>query len=320
MKARALVSLWLIVGLVPLKVGSQDIERTYRIGVLTEVSEKQGEAWRAVLAKRGYVEGKTIYAIRAADGNFDQLPRLAQELVNEKVDIILTLSTPPALAAKHATSTIPIVTVSSDPVGSGLIESLARPGGNVTGVYVPLADLASKRLQLLKETVPELRSVVALWNPSNAGARTQLDATEIAARSLGIKCSAVKVGNQTELKQALQQIAARRPGGLIIMQDPITSTLSPQLAEFSTQNRIPASHAYRRFVDAGGLMSYGYSLSGLWEAGAEYADKILKGARPETLPMEQPTRLELVINLNAAKALHLKIPESVLVRADELVR
>ena len=173
---------------------------------------------------------------------------------------------------------------------------------------------------MLKETVPQLRSVVILWSPNNQAARPQVEATEAAARSLRIKTYAIEVGSLNDLKPALKKIAGRHADGLIIIQDSITLSLSQELAQFSVRNRIPASHAYRPFVDAGGLMSYGFSLSGLWEAVAGYADKILKGARPENLPMEQPTHVELVINLSTAKALDLKIPESVLLRADELVR
>ena len=321
MSARVVAFALFIISLIPLAAESQDVGRVYRIGVLTELSQKNVETWRTVLARRGYVEGeKATFTFRAAEGNFDLLPKLARELVEQEVDIILTLSTPPALAAKHATTTIPIVTISADPVGTGLIESLARPGGNVTGLFLPLADLAAKRLQLLKDAVPDLSSVAVLWNPNNPPARLQLEATEAAARSLGIKSYAVEVRSPNDLKPALQKISARHPGGLVIMQDPIMLALSRQLAEFSIQNRLPASHAYRQFVDAGGLMSYGFSIPGLWDAGAGYADKILKGARPETLPMEQPTRVEVVINLSAAKALHLKIPESILLRADEVIR
>jgi putative ABC transport system substrate-binding protein len=297
------------------------VVRAYRIGVLTEGSAKSMETWRTVLAKRGYVEGKNAtFSIRAAEGDFDLLPALAQQLVQEKVDIILTLSTPTAVAAKQATTTIPIVTVSADPVGAGLIETFASPGTNVTGIFLPLPDLAAKRVQLLKEIMPELRSVAIVWNPNNQAARPQLEATEIAARSLRIKTYAIEVGSSRNLEPTLQKITGQRPEGLVIVQDPITLGLSEQLAQFCLKNRIPASHAYRRFVDAGGLMSYGFHLSGLWEAGAEYADKILKGARPETLPMQQPRRVEFVINITAANALHLKIPESVLLRADEVVR
>jgi putative ABC transport system substrate-binding protein len=321
MSARGAALAVLVISLGALPAESQDVARVHRIGVLTELSEKSVENWRSVLAKRGYVEGeKATFVYRAAEGNFDLLPKLAQELVERQVDIILTISTPSALAAKHATSTTPIVTMSADPIGTGLIESLAKPGGNVTGLFLPLAELAAKRLQLLKEAVSDLNSVVILWNPNNPPARFQLDATEAAARSLGIKSYAVEIGSQNELKPALQKITARHAGGLVIVQDPVTLSLSPQLAEFSIQNRLPASHAYRRFVDAGGLMCYGFSLSGLWEAGAVYADKILRGARPEELPMEQPTRVEVVINLRAAKALRLQIPESILLRADEVIR
>ena len=218
---------------------SQDAGRVHRIGVLTELSEKNVENWRTVLAKRGYIEGeKATFIFRAAEGNFDLLPKLAQELVEQKVDIILTLSTPPAVAAKHATTTIPIVTMSADPIGTGLIESLARPGSNVTGLFLPLAELAAKRLQLLKEVVPDLGSVAVLWNPNNPPARFQLDATEAAARSLGIKTHAVEIGSQNDLKPALEKIVARHPGGLVIMQDPVTLSLSQQLAEFSIQSRL----------------------------------------------------------------------------------
>lgn len=322
MSARVVILALLIASLTPLAARAQDEGRVYRIGVLLEVGGKEPvETWRTVLAKRGYVEGKNAtFSVRSAGGKVDLLPKLAQELVKEEVDIILTTGTPPAVAAKQATTTIPIVTMSSDPVGAGLIESLARPGANVTGVFLLLPDLAAKRLQLLKETVPDLRSVVVLWNPNNQPARTQLEAVEAAARSLGIKSYAIEVGSPNDLKPALQKIASRHADGLVIIADPVTLTLMRELAQFSNQNRIPATHAYRQFVDAGGLMSYGFSRSGLFETAAGYADKILKGARPENLPMELPTRVEFVINLNAAKALHLKIPEAVLVRADELVR
>jgi len=234
MSARTAVLAFFFVSVSSLAAESQNVARVHRIGVLTELSQKSVENWRTVLAKHGYVEGeKVVFIIRAAEGNFDLLPKLAQELVEQKVDIILTLSTPPALAAKRATSSIPIVTMSADPIGNGLIQSLARPGENVTGLFLPLAELAAKRLQLLKEAVPDLSSVVVLWNPNNPPARFQLDATEAAARSLGVKSYAVEISSQDDLKPALQKIAGRRPGGLVIVQDPVTLSLSQQLAEFS---------------------------------------------------------------------------------------
>jgi putative ABC transport system substrate-binding protein len=267
------------------------------------------------------VEGQNAtFVFRAAEERFDLLPKLASELVQEKVDVILTHSTPPAVVAKRVTTTIPIVTISSDPVGAGLIRSLASPGGNVTGVFLPLTELAAKRLQLLKEAVPSLSSVGVLWNPNNPPARLQAEAIEAAARSLGIKSHLVEARNHTELKGAFEILAARRLGGLVVMQDPIMFAASRDLANLCIQNRLPASHAYRDFVDAGGLMSYGFTMTGLFEAAAGYADKILKGANPRDLPMEQPTRFELVINLRTAKALRLEIPESLLIRADEVLR
>jgi putative ABC transport system substrate-binding protein len=257
---------------------------------------------------------------RAANGNFGVLQELARDLVELKVDVILTLSTPPAVAARQATKDIPIVTISSDPVGAGLIESFARPGGNVTGLYVPLESLAAKRLQLLKETVPDLSSVVVVWNPNNPPARRQREATEEAARSLGLRTYGVELASKTDLTRALQAISARKARGLIIMQDPVTFSLRQELADFARRNRLPTSHAYREFVDAGGLMSYGFSMTGLWEAAAQYADKVLRGSRPEDLPMAEPTRVELAINLRTAKAFHLQFPESILLRADEVIR
>ena len=215
MSARVVILALLIASLTPLAARAQDEGRVYRIGVLLEVGGKEPvETLRTVLAKRGYVEGtNATFSVRSAGGKVDLLPKLARELVKEEVDIILTFGTPPAVAAKQATTTIPIVTMSSDPVGAGLIESIARPGANVTGVFLLLPDLAAKRLQLLKETVPDLRSVVLLWNPNNRPARTQLEAAEAAARSLGIKSYAIEVGSPNDLKPALQKIARRHADG-----------------------------------------------------------------------------------------------------------
>jgi putative ABC transport system substrate-binding protein len=306
---------------VPLWANAQDAARVYRIGVLTELSEQRAELWRDVLQKRGYLEGQNaIFVFRAAEEKFDLLPKLATELIQERVDIILTYSTPPAVIAKRVTTTIPIVTISSDPVGAGLVRSLASPGGNVTGVFVPLTELAAKRLQLLKEAVPGLGSVGILWNPNNPPARLQAEAAEAAARSLGIRTHFLEARTHGDLNGVVEILSARRVGGLVVMQDPIMFAASRDLAALCTRHRVPASHAYREFVDAGGLMSYGFTMTGLFEAAAEYADRILKGAKASDLPMEQPTRFEMVINLRTAKALRLEVPESLLVRADEVLR
>ncbi len=319
---RILLLIALSVCLAPCAAYSQDAQRVYRIGVLTELSEERvAGLWREVLKKRGYVEGRNAtFVFRAAEERFDLLPKLAIELVQEKVDVILTASTPPAVVAKRVTTTIPIVTISADPVGAGLIRSLASPGGNVTGVFLPLTELAAKRLQLLKEAIPSLSSVGVLWNPNNHSARLQAEATEAAGSILGIKSLMMEARTHSELRKAFEILGTRRPTGLVVMQDPVMFAASRDLANFCIQNSLPASHAYRSFVDAGGLMSYGFAMPGLFEAAAGYADRILKGADPRDLPMEQPTRFELVINLTTAKALRLEIPESLLIRANEVLR
>ena len=301
---------------------AQSEGRTYRIGILTETrAENIRKYWQDALGELGYIEGKNAtFEVRGAAEEFALLPKLATELVQSKVDIILTASTPPAVAAKQVTSTIPIVTLSADPVGAGLVRSLAHPGGNVTGVYVPVVDMAPKRLQLLKEAVPGLTSIAIIWNPLNPTARLQAKATEDAAHALRLTTFSVEVANNTNLDDALQLLRAKRPGGLIVMQDPVFLVAARKLAEFAIQNHLPAFHPYRAFAEAGGFMSYGINLKALLEAGAVYADKILKGAKPADLPMEQPSRYEFVINLKTAKQLGITIPESILLRADELIR
>jgi putative ABC transport system substrate-binding protein len=301
---------------------AQSEAKVYRIGILTELRvEDLQRRWQDALRERGYIEGKNaIFEVRAAGEKFDLLPKLATELVQEKVDIILTSSTPPAVAAKQVTSTIPIVTLSADPIGAGLVRSLAHPGGNVTGVYVPVVDMAAKRLQLLKEAVPGLTSIAILWNPRNSTAQLQAKATEAVAQSLRLTTFSVEVANQSDLDGALQLLHAKRPTGFIVMQDPVMFTAAKKLAEFAIKNQLPAFHPYRVFADAGGLMSYGVSLKGLLELGAIYADKVLKGAKPADLPMEQPSRYEFVVNLKTARALGITIPESILLRADEVIR
>jgi putative ABC transport system substrate-binding protein len=300
----------------------QSEPKVYRIGILTELRvEDQRVRWQDALRERGYIEGRNaIFEVRAASENFDLLPKLATELVQSKVDIILTISTPAAVAAKQVTSTIPIVTLSADPIGAGLVGSLAHPGGNVTGVYIPAVDMAAKRLQLLKEAVPRLTSVAILWNPRNPTAQLQAKATEAAARSLRLTTFSVEVTKQSDLDGALQLLRAKRPTGLVVMTDPVMLTAVPKVAEFAIQNQLPAFHAFRAFADAGGLMSYGVSGKGLFELGAVYADKILKGAKPADLPMEQPSRYEFVVNLKTARALGITIPESIMLRADEVIR
>ena len=324
------VILTLSVILAPLAAEGQQAGKVYRIGILSELTQTAtvvGEpravlaedAWRTPFRQRGYVEGQnTVFEFRYAGERFERLPALAEELVRLKVDI-MTNSTPPAGAAKRVTTTIPIITMSADPIGAGLVASLARPSGNVTGVFVPLSDLGAKLLQLLRETLPNLDNVAILWNPLNQTALVQLRHVESAAKTMGVVTHAIEIRGQADLDRVSTAIIAKRIRGLIVMQDPVTLRAAPHIAELAAKHRLPGSHAYREFTDAGGLMSYGLNLRGLFEAAVEYADKVLRGARPADLPMEQPTRYEFVINLKTAKALGLKIPESVLVRADQVI-
>ncbi len=318
------VAVVLLAGLAGAPSAVQSQVKLYRIGILTETAAEDlqiKKRWQDVLREHGYIEGtNTIFEVRGAAEKFDLLPKLATELVQSKVDIILTVSTPPAVAAKQVTGTIPIVTLSADPIGAGLVKSLAHPGGNVTGVYTPVVEMAAKRLQLLKEAVPGLTGVAILWNPRNSTARLQAKATEAAAHSLSLVTFSVEVPKQDDLEDALQLLHAKRPGGFIVMQDPVMWVAAKKLAAFALKNQIPGFHPSRVFADEGGLMSYGVSLNGLFAAGAIYADKILNGAKPADLPMEQPSRYEFVINLKTAKNLGITIPESILLRADEVIR
>jgi putative ABC transport system substrate-binding protein len=329
MKARAaalvLVALTLLRALAfllaPLAAEAQQAGKVYRIGFLSDVAPGPSERfWREALRQVGYVEGQNaVLHFRWASERPEALPRLATELVEAKVDVILTGSTPPALAAKQVTRTIPIITISADPIGTGLVTSLARPEGNVTGVFLPLNDLAAKRLQLLKEAVPSLDSVAIIWNPANPTARLQGESTEAAARTLGIATHSVELRSASDVEAAFARVVARRVRGFIVMQDPITLRAAAGAARLAAKHSLPGSYTYRDFTDAGGLMSYGPNRRANFDVVALYADKVLKGAKPADLPMEQPTKFELVINLKTAKALGLTIPPPLLLRADQVI-
>jgi putative ABC transport system substrate-binding protein len=245
--------------------------------VLFEVSRspRTEDLWRAAFRHGGYVEGQNaIFEWRYAGERFESLPALAEELVRLKVDVILTGSTPPAVAAKRATSIIPIITMSADPIGAGLASSLARPGGNVTGVFIPLADLGAKRLQLLRETVPDLDSVAILGNPLNETVRVQLTAAENASKAMGIAAHVVEMRGQPDLDQVFTAIRAKRVRGLMVIQDPVTLRAGRDIAKLAARHRLPTTYPYREPVDAGGLMSYGPSNAGLREAAVGYADRV----------------------------------------------
>ena len=242
-------------------------------------------------------------------------------MINLKVDLILATATPGAGAAKRATSTIPIVMVGvGDPVGLGYVASLARPGGNMTGLSSLTVDLGSKRLDLLKEAIPRISRVSVLWNPDDPARVLEVRATQAAAERLGVRLQSTEVRSRSEIERAFSAMAKERPDALIVQQDPLTITHRARIAELALKNRLPTIAPFREFPEAGGLMAYGTNLVDLYRRAPTYVDKILKGAKPADLPVEQPTKFEFVVNLKTAKALGLTIPQSVLIRADHVIQ
>jgi putative ABC transport system substrate-binding protein len=281
------------------------------------------EAFRQGLRELGYVEGKTfVLEVRHAEGRFERLPELARELVGLKVDVIVASSDLVIAAVKRETRTIPIVmTPSSDPVGTGFVASLARPGGNVTGFSMVSPELSGKRLELLREAVPGLSRVALLWNPDVRGNLFDYKEMEGAARSLRLAIQSVEVSRAEDFDRAFSAVTNQRAQALVLPAgNPVAFSNRGQIVSFAQKNRLPSVYAQREYVDAGGLMSYGPSLPGMFRRAATYVDKILKGAKPADLPVEQPTKFELVINLQTAKALGLTIPQSLLRRADQVIQ
>ncbi len=270
----------------------------------------------------GYTEGRTIaIATYSAEGRLDRLPSLAAELVRLKTDIIVTSGELGISAARQATRTSPIImAVVGDPVATGFVTSLARPGGNVTGLTNLASGLEPKRLELLKEAVPRVARVAVLRNPRNRLSRIYWGETVAAAKTLGVTLRPVDAADTRELVSAFELVSKERADALSMQPDSFFFAERVRIAGLAVKNRLPSMHDAREFVDAGGLMSYGPSITDLWRRAATYVDKILKGARPADLPVEQPTKFELVINMKTAKALGLTIPQSVLVRADELIQ
>jgi putative ABC transport system substrate-binding protein len=270
----------------------------------------------------GYIEGQNIVIEwRFAEGKLDRLPELAAELVLLKVDVIIAGGgSVIARAAKTATTAIPIVMTNvEDPVATGLVTSLARPGGNVTGLTALVRDLSAKRLQLLREIVPNVSRVAVLWNSSYPEKAREFDETQAAARTLSIQLLALKVQRPDEIDAALDSAARDRCGALVTLPDPLTNTHGPRIVVQALKRRLPTMFTQRPPIDAGGLISYGPSYADLFRRAAGYVDRILKGAKPGDLPVEQPTKFELVINMKTAKALGLTIPQSLLLRADHVI-
>ena len=310
----------------PLAAEAQPAGKVYRIGYLAGGSSTSGrhviEALREGLRELGWVEGQNIVIdYRFAEGRYERLPYLAAELVRLKVDVIVAAPAPPAAAAKNATGTIPIVMIGAgDPVAQGLIASLARPGGNVTGLaYSVGQEIFGKQLALLKEAVPKVRRVAVLWNPAVPTLALAIGEVKVAARSLGLQVQLLEARGANDFDSAFAAMARERAGALLVITDSVFTTHRIRLADLAARSRLPAAYTNRQPVDAGGLMSYGPSFSDLWRRAAGYVDKILKGAKPGDLPVEQPTKFELVINLKTAKALGLTIPPSLLQRADQVI-
>ena len=292
-----------------------------RIGVLWPNPPATFEDFRTGLTELGYVEGRNIaLEYRWAQGNLDRLPQFAEELVKLKVDVIVTLGPPAAIAVKRATETVPIVVLAiGDPVASGLVSNLGRPGGNVTGTTRMLSEMSTKHVELLKQAVPSLSRLAVLWNPDNSSHTPALKSAETAAHSLAIKVRAVEVRSPSDLDGAFATIDRDRCDGLLFLADPVFFIHLRRMADLAAGRRLPAVSNFIEFVRLGGLMGYAPSLPEEFRRAASYVDRILKGAKPGDLPIQQPTKFELAINLKTAKALGLTIPSSLLQRADQVI-
>jgi len=330
MKPRAspfVIALALAILATSLVVEAQQAGKVYRIGYLgfTPTTPETAHLWQAFidgLREHGYVEGHNIIIERRyLEGRAERSSALAAELVQLRVDVLVALAAPGTRAAKEATSTIPVVSVAvQDPVGLGFVQSLARPGGNVTGPTLTAGlAIAGKQLELLEETVPKISHVAVLWNPANLMHPQVLRETEVAARELRLQLQPLGVGGPDELDSAFAAIIQRHAGALLVLADPMFFAQRTRLADFAAKNRLPALYGLRGHVEAGGLMAYGASIPDLFRRAAGYVDKLLKGANPAELPMEQPTKFDLVVNLRTARALGLTIPQSILVRADRVI-
>jgi putative ABC transport system substrate-binding protein len=326
MRLRAIgliVTLTLSILVAPLAAEAQPPEKVWRIGYLAGTPRvPQIDAFIQGLRDLGYVEGQNlVLELKLADGHLERLPDLAAELVQLKPDVIVAAGNVGALAAKQATSTIPIVVLSSHAgVQVGLFASLAQPGGNLTGIESLAPELDVERLEFLKEAVPGLSHLAVLYNPTDGGNAIHINMAKAAAQSLGIHVRLVEVHSTAEFEAAFMAILRDRPDALLTMTDPLVMSNRERIIQFAVQHKLPSVHEFKLFADLGGLLSYGPNTSALWRRAAYYADKILKGTKPADLPVEQPTKFELVINLKAAQALGLTIPPTLLFRADEVIR
>src|SRR6266700_4120282 len=308
----------------PIGARAQQAGKIYRIGILEPTPAARNaanlDALRKGLRELGYVEGRNlVIEYRSADGRAERFPDLASELVRLKVDLIVTRGTPAAIAAKNATATIPVVMATmGDP--RAMVASFARPGGNITGVTTFSTELTAKRIELLKELVPNLSRVALLHNMGNPAAPPEWDETKTAARSLGLQAELLDVRSEGDLGRAFERAVRQHVDALLIGADGLTQLHQQMIVDLVARNRLAASYPAREFVEAGGLIAYAVNYPDLYFRFASFADKIFKGAKPGELPVEQPTKFQLVINLRAAKALGLTIPQSLLLRADEVIQ
>jgi putative tryptophan/tyrosine transport system substrate-binding protein len=305
---------------------AQQPKKVPRIGFLATVSPStisdRVEAFRQGLRELGYVEGKNIVIeYRYAEGKADRQRAIVAELVRLKVDVIVSAGGTVTRSAKEATSTIPIVMANdSDPVGSGVVASLARPGGNITGLSTLAPELSGKQLELLKEIVPKLSRVAVLGTSTRPGNAQSLRETELAAGAFGVQLQYLDVRGPKDIETAFREASKGRADALLMLASPVFVNERTQLADFAVKSRLPAIYDRREFVDDGGLMCYGTNFADLSRRAATYVDKILKGAKPADLPVEQPTKFEFIINLKAAKQIGLTIPPNVLARADKVIK
>jgi putative tryptophan/tyrosine transport system substrate-binding protein len=296
-----------------------------RVGWLVPTTQAEWdgllEEYRRGMRELGYIEGRTVETEYVyADGHFDRLPDLAAKLVERKVDLIVTASTPAIIAAKRATEKIPVVfAASSDPISTGVVASLARPGGNITGLSLMASELSAKRLELIHTLMPRVSRVAVLWDSSNPGMALRVRETRAAAEQSKILFFDAGARDLNELAAIFAELLKQAPLALVVTAEPFTMEHRTRILDFMSRNGIPAMYEEGRFVEAGGLMSYGPSARDLFRRAASYVDKILKGANPANLPVEQPAKFELMINLETAKALGLTVPESILLRADKVI-
>jgi putative tryptophan/tyrosine transport system substrate-binding protein len=319
----------LLIGLLvaPLATEAQQSGRVYRVGYLSTPTRESVEhglaAFLRTLRELGWIEGQNlIIEYRWAEGNVERLPALAAELVRHKVDVIVAPAGSAALAAKNATSSIPIVMIfASDPVEMGLVASLRRPGGNITGTtFTPGPEIFGKQLQILKEAVPHASRVAVLSNPADPSFALQVRQVEATARSLGIRLQHVEARGPEEFDGAFAAMARERADALLVTGTSTFLAHRTRLAELAVKGRLPTMHSFRESVEAGGLMAYAVNMADFVGRSAVYVDKILKGAKPADLPIEQPTKFELIVNLKAAKALGITVPQALVLRADEVIQ